>query len=74
MTIILQPKLLVLSDVVNNNKVITDYPLSENTSTPEFDGLKLTILDSPNEVDTSKTTFNNPTFKSYSYLLFTLQK
>ena len=53
-------KTFSISDVVNNKKVITNYPLKESTSTPEFDGLKLTILDSPNNVDTSKTTFNNP--------------
>ncbi len=53
-------KTFSIKDVVNNKDFITNYPLTDSTSTPEFDGIKLTILDSPNNIDTNKTTFNDP--------------
>ncbi len=54
-----------IKNITQNKELISGYPVNDSISTPEIDGMKITIKDSGNDIDYNKTRYvgSNSSFK-----------
>lgn len=57
-------KFLNIRDVTTSVTLLSNYRISQTISTPLFDGLKLTVLDKPSDINTTKSRFNRSALDS----------